>query len=208
MLQKIEKMIVGMLFGAIPVVVCFLGGWWLSYIFLPEALIGPCALGGLLLGMLFATLLLKGGIQPIYATKPVFWMAVYVFYSMCTFGFFMGVPVFNLILALPAGFIVGGWLARTGADLSRAKKFARSTSVFTTTILFTVCAASAAIALSDASTGANLAGMFDLSFTVTPAMIVGLIITGGLTILVMQWWLAKKSVEISYNLFLRQAACS
>jgi hypothetical protein len=202
MVQKIEKLIIGILVGLIPVVVCFLGGWWLSYIFLPESWIGPCALGGLLLGILLDVLFLKTGIQRVYSLKPIFWMAAYLFYSVCTFGFFMGVPLFNVMLALPAGFFVGSWLVKTGADLASTKKFAQDTAIFTTAVLLMICIASAAIALNDPYTAANLEGMFNLNSELTQSMIIGIILVGGLAILALQWWLAKKSVEITYNLLL------
>jgi hypothetical protein len=205
--QKIEKIIVGILFGMIPVVVCFLGGWWLSYLFLPEAWIGPCALGGLLLGILLDVLFFKAGVQRVYSLNPIFWMAVYLFYSICAFGFFMGVPVLNVLLALPAGFFVGSWLVKTGADLARTKKFAQGTAIFTTAVLLIVCVASAVIALNDPYTAASLEGMLNPNFEVTPSMILGIILIGGLAILGMQWWLAKKSVEMTYS-FLKAHSAS
>ena len=202
MIQKIEKIIMGIVFGGIPVVTCFLAGWWLSYLYLPEALIGPCSIGGLLLGVVLDVFLFRNGIQRIYAMKPVFWMLAYFFYSICVFGFFMGVPVFNVVLALPAGLFVGGRLVRSGADLVQARKFAKRTSIFTTAILLGVCLVSAMIALSDPSTGANLEGLLGLSFEVTRSMIVAVILSGGLAILGLQWWLAEKSVVVSYKLLL------
>ena len=204
MIQKIEKISIGILFGMIPVVACFLGGWWLSYLLLPERLIGVGTIAGLLLGVVLAVLFLREGIQRIYSLKPVFWMAAYLFYSVCTFGFFMGVPVFNVMLALPAGFFVGAWLVKTGADMASIKKLAKNTALFTTAVLLIVCVASAVIALSDPYTAANLEGMLGLNFEVSTTMILGIIICGGLVILVMQGWLAKKSVEVSYKLLLSQ----
>jgi hypothetical protein len=202
MFQKIEKTIIGIVFGSMPVVTCFLAGWWLSYLYLPETLIGSCAIGGLLLGAMFDIWFFRNGLKPIYTMKPIFWILVYLFYSICVFGFFMGVPVFNVILAPPAGLFVGGWLARSGADAVRARQLTKRTAVFTTLILLGICMASAVIALSDPSTGANLEGMFRLNFEVTPPIIVSVIFLGGLAILGLQWWLVEKSVEVSYKLLM------
>ncbi len=111
---------------------------------------------------------------------------------------FMGVPVFNGLLALPAGVFVGRWLAHAGADVAWVQKTARWTAVFTTSTLGLVCVASASIALASQSTASDLQGMLGLSFQVTPAMIPGLILGGGVLIFALNWWLSVKAVERAY----------
>jgi hypothetical protein len=137
--------------------------------------------------------------------KPPVWMAVYGFYSIGLFGMFMGVPVFNVLLALPAGVFVGRWLARTGADSIRARKAARQTAVWTTGVLGLVGIASAAFALASSSTASDLRGMLGLPFPVTPVMIIGIILGGGGLILAVEWWLTLQTVERAYGYFAAHA---
>jgi hypothetical protein len=110
-----------------------------------------------------------------------------------------GVPIFNVGLAVPAGFFVGAYLVHQRAELQQVQKAARRSSMVTTFILALVCAASAIIALSDPYTAGNLEGMLGLRFPVTMPMIAGIILVGGVSILALQWWITRKSVELTYR---------
>jgi len=182
-LRRIEHAVIGVALGAVPVTSGFLAGWWLSVPLVPEARIYQFALAGLVLGVLADVLFLRGWVQRTYSLKPWVWKAAYVFYSVGMLGFFMGVPVFNVALALPAGVFVARWLVHCGADSARVRRTARETALFTTSVLGLVCLASASIALASPSTAADLQGMLRLPFRVTRAMILGLIAGGGLLIL-------------------------
>jgi len=200
-MRVIENAAIGTILGAVPVIACFLAGWWISIPLVPESRIYQCALGGLLLGILVDVVFLRDWVRHAYSMKTWVWKAVYLFYSIGMAGFFMGVPVFNVMLAFPAGVFVGRWLVHSGADSTRISKTARQTAVFTTSILGVVCAASASIALVDRSTAHNLQGMFRLPFQVTPVMIMGIILVGCALILTLDWWLTVKSVERAYGFF-------
>jgi hypothetical protein len=207
-MRKIELATIGVLFGAVPILACFLAGWWISIPLVPESWIFLCALAGLLVGIFVDVLFLGRWVRRAYSMKPLVWMIVYLFYSIGMFGFFMGVPVFNVVLALPAGFFVGGWLVHSGADSTRMKKAARYSAVFTTSVLALVCVASGTIALANPSTGSDLQGMLSLPFQVTPGMIICIILGGGIPILFLQWWLTFKSVERAYGHFWVRASSS
>ncbi len=204
-MQKIEQAALTVTLGAVPVIACFLAGWWLSIPFVPESRIFLFALGGLLVGMAVDVVFLRSWVRHPWSLKPWVWKAVYVFYSIGVLGFFMGVPVFNVLLALPAGLFVGRWLAHTSADAARMQKTARQAAGFTTIVLGFVCLASAAVALVNPSTASDLQGMLSLPFEVTPPMIVGLILAGGALILVLQWWLAITSVQRAYRYFVARS---
>jgi hypothetical protein len=204
-MQRTENAAIGVVFGAVPVIACFLAGWWISIPLVPEPRIPQCALAGLLLGILVDVIFLRGWVRRVYSMKTWVWQAVYLFYSVGMFGFFMGVPVFNVILALPAGVFVGRWLAHSGADSTHMRKLARQAAVFTTSILGLVCIASGTIALASRSTASDLQGMLGLPFHVTTVMIVGIILGGGAMILALNWWLTIKSVERAYAYFVASA---
>ncbi|MCX6149693.1 MAG: hypothetical protein NTX22_04115 [Ignavibacteriales bacterium] len=198
-MRKIEILTIGFLLGAVPIIICFLAGWWISIPFVPESRIILFALAGSFVGVIIDILFLKMWIQTAYSMKPIVWMMIYLFYSFGMFGFFMGVPVFNVALALPAGFFIGGWLIYKGADSIRMKKAARNSAIFTTSVLAFICAASATIALVSFSTTSDLQGMFGLQ--ITPAMIIGVILGGGIFLLILQWWLTFWSVVLAYKYF-------
>ena len=127
------------------------------------------------------------------------WGVIYLFYSICIFGFFMGVPVFNLGLALPVGFIIGTRLASQNAIPTRVKNVARQTALFTTIVMFGICLASGFIALADPYTAANLEGMLSLNFQLTQTMIIGIILVGGLILLILQWCLVNITIQKTFS---------
>jgi hypothetical protein len=204
-MRRIENAAISIALGAVPVIACFLTGWWIAIPLLPESRIFASALLGLALGILVDVVFLKSWVRRAFSLKTWVWKAVYVFYSVGMLGFFMGVPVFNAILALPAGIFVGRWLAHTGADSARSRQVAWKAAAFTTSILGLVCLASASIALASRSTGSDLQGMLGLPFEVTSAMILGVSVVGGATILAIDWWLTVRSVESAYAYFVAHA---
>jgi hypothetical protein len=204
-MRRIENAAIGIVFGAVPIIACFLAGWWISIPLVPESRIWQCALAGLLLGILVDLIFLGGWVRRAYSMRAWVWKAVYLFYSVGMFGFFMGVPVFNVMLALPAGVFVGRWLAHSGADSTHMQRVARQAAVFTASILGLVCIASGSIALASRSTASDLQGMLGLPFHVTPVMVVGIILGGGAMILALDWWLTIKSVERAYRYFVARA---
>lgn len=198
-MRKIETIIIGFLFGAVPIIFCFLAGWWISIPFVPESSIILFALSGFLIGIVIDIFFLRKWIVNAYSMRPIIWMLIYLFYSFGMFGFFMGVPVFNVILAFPAGFFIGGWLIFNSADSIQMKKVGRYSAIFTTSVLAFICAASGTIALINSSTASDLQGMFGIK--ITRETIVGIIFIGGFLMLILQWWVTIWSVKQSYRYF-------
>ncbi len=205
MKTKLERSILGLILAPLMPLAFLLGGWWLAYVLLPEAWIFLGALFGLLLGLLLDFPLLKKWINDADMLGIPFWAVVFVFYSIGLFGFFMGVPVFNLVLALPAGFILGSRLASQHADEIKLRVVSRHVSEFTTFVLALICVASAMIALADPFTEANLQGMLALPFSVTRGMVIGLIAVGGVVLLLLNWLLTFASARFTYKILKFQA---
>jgi len=203
-MRKIESATIGVILGAVPIIAGFLSGWWISIPFVPESWISKFAITGLAIGVLVDLFFLKTWVRNAYSMKPIVWMIIYLFYSIGMFGFFMGIPVFNIALALPAGFFMGGWLAYARADSNQMKKTARQSALFTTSVLALICFASATIALTSTSTASELQHMFRLPIRVTPAILLGIILCGGIILLFLQWWLTFKIVERAYAYFLHE----
>jgi hypothetical protein len=202
MITKFERFGLGLILGPLAPLVGLLSLWWGAYAMLPERWILISALGGLLLGLLADFIYLSRWVNQVRQVGFGFWVAIYLFYSMGVFGFFMGVPVFNVFLAIPAGFIMAVKLAAT-ANPQLTQRQARLTAGFTTAVLALICMAAALLALTDPYTSANLEGMFGLDFAITPGMLLALIAGGGLVVLAGNWWLTLASFRIS-NLFLRR----
>ena len=193
LLRKLEAPILALVLGVVPPIMGLLAGWWGSLVWLSsETWIARSALAGLGAGLLVDAVFLKQWVRRRYALSWAAWLGLFLFYSVGVFGFFMGVPVFNVALALPAGLVVGGKLALQARDADRDRRIVRRACLCTTAVLAVVCAASATIALLSRSTATELQHMLHLGFVVTPAHIVGLIVIGGAALLTLQWVLTDR----------------
>ena len=204
MKPKLETLALGLFLAPPAPLAGLMVGWWLSYELLPEKWIPFGTIGGFLLGLLADLFILKKLVARAHTFPVLLWMAIFLFYAIGMFGFFMGVPVFHAALAIPAGIVIGGRLAHAAASQGQVKVTALRTSIFTSLILFLTCAASATFALVSPSTSGDLKGMLGLGFEVTPLMIWGLILVGGAGLLAVNWALTEASVRLTYR-FLRTA---
>lgn len=198
-MKRLEKTIMGIVIGAVPVIACFIAGWWISIPFVPESRIFLYALAGFLIGTLVDVIFLRNWIRHAYTMKLWIWKGIFGFYTIGLFGLFMGFPVFNAILAFPAGIFIGRRMTHRGVDPTCVRKAAQQTAVFTTSIMGLVCIVSGSLALMDRSVASDLQGMLGLQFPVTPLMIIGIILIGGTLILAFEWWLTIVSVEFGYK---------
>ena len=119
---KLEHFVFGLILAPPAPLAGLLVGWWGSYALLPERWIPFGALSGLFLGILADIFMLKKLLDSAHQLGRILWVAVFLFYTIGVFGFFMGVPLFNAFLAIPAGFIVGAKLARQKADPQRIRQ--------------------------------------------------------------------------------------
>jgi hypothetical protein len=199
MIPKLERLAFILILAPLAPIAGLLLFWWGAYAVLPERWIGPSALTGLSLGLLADFILLKKIGAMACSLGTPFWVAVFLFYTIGVFGMFMGVPIFNALLAIPAGFVVGAKLAARGADRLHVRQAAGRTAWFTAGVLAVICAASAILAWLSESTASDLQGMLRLGFEVTPGMILGLIVFGGLGLLALDWGLTVASVRFSFS---------
>ncbi|PKN99305.1 MAG: hypothetical protein CVU42_08625 [Chloroflexi bacterium HGW-Chloroflexi-4] len=194
---KIEKLFLVQAIGSIPPLVGFLGGWWITNQQSATAWVTIAALSGMVLGLIIDILFLKKWVARAFDMDMKIWMGIFFFYSICVFGFFMGVPIFNVILAIPAGLFIGRKLAHKSVSVDEEKRFILRTKLYTTCVMAFICVSSAFLALLDPSTAANLEGMLRLNFDVTQVMIIALIVVGGGSLLIMHWWMVKKIIQFA-----------
>ena len=197
MKNKIEKFVLFLLLAPLAPLAGAMGAWVLSYLVLSEGLIPYIVLAGLLAGILADFFILKKLLSQPHQLSLVFWMAVLLFYAVGVFGLFMGVPVFNVALAVPAGFVIGARLVAENADIQKVRRTTRQASLVTTGLMVLICTASAWFALASSSTPADLEGMLGLGFSLTPLMIWGIIGIGGMGLLIFNWALTAISTRLT-----------
>ena len=198
MKSRLEKIAFAVVIAPLAPIAGLLGFWWTSYVFSPEKWIPFYAIAGFLLGMGADIFILKQFLPRTNKLSLGFWAVVFLFCSVGLFGFFMGIPVFNALLAIPAGFVIGARLASENADRTRVQKMTWEITLFTTGILFLICIASAFFALTSSSTPDDLQGMLGLGFEVTQSMVIGLIVIGGILLLSVNAALTAAAIRLTH----------
>jgi hypothetical protein len=166
--------------GPVAPVALLLTGWWGSLGLLGD---GPwipyCALGGAGLGLLLDATLLRSWTGSLLRMRMPALVCVAVFYSVMIYGFFMGLPVANLLVGVAGGYVAGRRATLLAEPPQQARRELLGIAGFATGMLFALCCATAWMALSEPTIASQLKGMLALPFTPTRAMIYALIVVGG-----------------------------
>ena len=197
LLAGVERLYLQIMIGLVPPILFLLIGWWGSLPLVAEESIKFFALGGLLLGLLLDIVFMRRWIQKVY-TLPVGWfVAVYLFYSVGMFGFFMGVPVFNLLLGVMGGYYVGICLRHARKEKDEVERAARRTGFFAAGVLAVACLASWVIAFRDPSTAANINGMFHLSNPLSRESILLLSAFAAVGLVALEYFITRATVRFA-----------
>ena len=169
MLAGMERLFLMIMIGLVFPILLGLAGWWGSLPFVPENAIIYFALGGFMLGVLVDMVFLRFWTRNALRMPLIWPVLIYLFYSVGMFGFFMGVPAFNVIMGPVGGYYMGMRLRAKISDKDEVEKTAKQTGLFTALILAVACAASLVIAWLDPSLEANISGMFALAQPISKA---------------------------------------
>ena len=196
-LNGVERLFLQIIIGLVAPVLFLLIGWWGSIPFVPEDSIKYFALGGLLVGLFIDMIFLRRWVRKAY-TLPVPWFVlIYLFYSISLLGFFMGVPLLNLVMGLIGGYYVGICLRYQNKDKETVDRSAKRTAIFAAVVMAIVCTISWVIAYLDASLAANIQGMFNLAQTPERETILGLAIPAGLCLVGLEYLLTRGIVKFA-----------
>lgn len=157
---------------------------------------------GLIFGLIIDLIFLKGWINRRFEL-PLWSMAgIYILYNVFVFGFFMGFPVFNVLLGLIAGNYFGNRIVSGKLPSEIQSKQIKQVSIFTALIMALICVSSAVIGLTDEYTGANIQGMLRLDFEVTQPMLWAIALVGGLSMIIVQYvitkWTIQKTIKLKH----------
>jgi hypothetical protein len=194
---KFDNVFAGTVLGFIIPVVSFCGFWWSSFAL---GLDVKCwSITGIIVGILIDVMFLGKLLPKFYYLSKLTLLTLYAAYSIGIFGFFMGVPVFNVVPGVLAGIYVGRKMRIRGQSQDVLKQEMRKAARFSFVVLLIACFFSAYISLQDPFTGANLRGMLNLSFEVTKTHIWLLIILGGTALLLIQYFLVMTAGRRAYE---------
>lgn len=185
--------VIGLLFP----LVLLLAGWWGSLLFAGEAHIIYCALGGLLAGIALDILFIQRWVQLARGAAVVWPVCIYLFYSVCAFGFFMGMPLMNTVLGPIGGYYMGMRLRHQQADAKAIQRCAHAAGVFSALVLAVFCAAALALAYHDAYLSGNIQGMLNLSRPIAKNQILILSAATGTVLVLIEYFLTRAVVRFA-----------
>jgi hypothetical protein len=196
-MKRADKLIFGLLFGLVFPLLFFMGAITIWFYSFRELNVLYFVLSGLFSGIIIDLIFLNKLINKALELPVWLLTGFYIFYYICIYGFFMGFPVFNLVMGVIAGYYFGIKINYTDISSSRIKVIKRNVSLFTSFIMFLICISSAFLALSEKTIGKELQNMLGLSFEVSRAMIISVILIGGAILIASQYYLTKISMTIT-----------
>lgn len=196
-MTRLDKWAGGLLLGFAILTGCFCIGFGVAFLLGGEVMFG--AVVGAALGVVVDILALGPLVRRLFSMGFIPLVFFYLLYSVFIFGFFMGVPVFIVLMGLVAGWYTGRRSRVREIEAPAFRKALQGTQLWCASVLLVACFASAYLALSDPYTAQNLEGMLSLSFAVTREMIWGLILIGGAALLLVQALFVRLAARLSYR---------
>lgn len=197
-MTKLDKLFLSLILYPIFPILFFLVFWWISVPYIQEQYVYISALLGICLGILIDIFFVKKYISKGYDLNNISLILIYLFYSVCIFGFFMGVPVFNILLGIPAGIYTARKIYYK--NIKEKEKLITNTCIFTSIAMLFICISSAVIALLSESTISDLTGMLNLQFVLTPLILRIGIVIGGIFLVILQYFVTKISTTYTEKL--------
>ena len=197
LLAGTERLFLLLMIGLLPIIVLFLLGWWGSLAITSEENVKFFAVGGLMLGLLIDILFLRRWVRKAYSL-PVGWFVVfYLFYSVCMFGFFMGMPLLNVLMGLVGGYYVGLCLRYANKGKTEVEQAAKRTALFAAGVMAVVCLASWMIAYLEPTIAANVQGMLKMEQALSRERILTYSAFGGLGLVLIEYFITRWMVKFA-----------
>jgi len=187
-----DKLIIGVFFGvAFPVLYFLLSILVWFYFDRNEDRVMPYILVGLILAFITDFRYLKDWISKWYELPVWFVTGMYIFYNFTFFGFFMGFPVFNVLLGIIAGYYYGKRITTTDIPEEYYPGIIHKVSIFTGLFMTLICIASGFIGLSGRGVGSEIQSMLGLKFEVTRSMLWEITLIGGIILVLVEVLLTR-----------------
>ena len=139
-LKIVESLVLYVFFGLVPVMAIFMATVLFAAIVFDKEVLGPWTLLGMLPGVLIDVLFLKRWVKNAYQINAKIIGGLYIFYSVCALGFFMGIPLGCVFLGVLAGFYAGRRFSLTGNNQINSKSYFRRVAIFSSAVMVLMCA--------------------------------------------------------------------
>ena len=200
MLGKIESVILGMFFGFVPIVFCFLATMVIASIVFGKEALGPWVLWSFVPGMIINAIFLKKWVRKAYQINNKVLAAIYLFYSVVALGMGMGIPILNLALGTAAGVYAARRMRLAGADEERRKQALKKTAMFCAAVMALMCCLMTLLGIVGKVPGSKFETPL-LSFTFTVPIFTAVVLTGGAVLVLLQYWLTRTAAKVTLKLW-------
>lgn len=191
-MSRSDKWLSVIVLGLIAPVSLMLLFWWGSIPLVKENItIAYLALAGFAIGIALDCTVLRKFTARLFCLPIPALFAVAFFYSILFFGFFMGFPVFNVLIGISCAYVTARSCVLSGESRENIRKKARAVHLFSLILLFSICICTAVLSLREASIGLQVQHMLALPFKVTPVMIWAIILVGGTALLTFQYGMSR-----------------
>jgi hypothetical protein len=185
-------------FGLVPVMSIFMATVLFAAIVFDKEVLGPWLLLGMLPGVLIDVLFLKRWVKNAYQINAKIIGGLYIFYSVCALGFFMGIPIGCIFLGVLAGFYAGRKVSLAGNNQINSRGYFRRVAVFSSAVMVLICALITLWAIAGNMIGYEVE--FPVSFTLTAPIFWAVVFAGGAFLVLLQYWLTNKAAKVTFNL--------
>lgn len=188
-ITKYEKAMSAVVMGVPAPVALMLAFWWGSIPFFTDnRRIMMQALIGLAIGFAADATVLRKHLKGLFSMPFWILIALFTFYSILIYGFFMGFPVINVLVGIMGSYLVAKSCLVKGMNEVETRSRVNWFILLSTLVLLSLCVCTAWLALREPSIEDQIEGMLDLGFQVSRQMIWLMIIMGGAGLLLAQYF--------------------
>jgi hypothetical protein len=198
-MRKIEAFFIGCILVPVPILFCFVAAWFVGAVLLNEKVVPTVALSGAGAGIIIGIVFLKRWVRNAYKINNFALAALYLFYSIGVLGFCMGVPILNFGVGILAGIYTARKMHHANADEKECRYNIRKTAIFSAVVMMLMCCLTGFWALIGGLVGSRFETPI-LSFTFTAAILIGIVLTGGFVLSILQYWLTALAAKIVVRL--------
>ena len=198
-LRIIEVAILGMFLGFLPLVICLAGTVFFAGMIFGTEVLEAWALWSLVPGVAIDIVFLKKWVRNAYKINSKILAAIYFFYSVVAIAMGMGVPIFNFALCIAAGLYIARKMHFAGADKQTSEQAFRRMARFCAGVMVLICCLITLWAILGQMIGYKLDTPL-LSFTFTVPIFFAVVLTGGATLVLLQYWLTGTAAKVTFRL--------
>jgi hypothetical protein len=199
LLRIIEVAILGMFFGFLPLVACFVGIiLFAGMVFGPEVL-EAWALWSLVPGVVIDVVFLKKWVRGAYQMNSKILAGIYIFYAVIALAMGMGVPIFNFALCIAAGVYIARKMHFAGADEETRRRAFKRMAGFCAGVMVFICCLITLWAIVGRMIGYEFETPW-LTITFTVPIFFAVVLSGGAALVLLQYWLTIAAAKVTFRL--------